>query len=219
MLRGYLAHLEVQKMRAESEAAELLEDSARHNDHLHNERQGPGLKLSDLSIEQPSKPHKPLFKQTMSRPENTMVSNDITQDMGDKSRFDNTRAIIDMLKNDKKSGTKKFETSRLLDMDMSKRILLGNGDDRDIQNINMMIHESPLKYENRPEDDVTIISSRIETNRGYLTCHNTTIELMHSNKKRNRTRDESMRLLHTVQKNKNASTSSFRENTEAKDRT
>ena len=71
-------------------------------------------------------------------------------------------------------------------------------DDRDIDNkeMNLVLHESPLP-KIMYEDEVSIISSRIETNRKL--SQNVTIDGLNSNRKNN-LKDESLRILDSLKR-------------------
>ena len=138
----------------------------------------------------------------------------MTGDIEDKSKFDNTQSILmELLKRDNKVN--KYENSKILDMDVSKRGLANKTDERDLDDkgMNLMIQESPLKFDEL-EDDITYISSRIETNRKF---HNTTIDAIHSTRKSKKLEDEPLKIMQTIRKNKSNNLSAFKENSDIKD--
>lgn len=152
----------------------------------------------------------------MQRPDKTIISNDMTQEYGDKSRFDNTQSILlELFKRDN-TKNRRFETSKIFDMDVSKRINGTRLDDRDLNDMNLLLQESPLKLY-LPEDDITIISSRIETNRKNWQ-NNTTLDLINSTRKMKKLNNDSLRIVQTIKKAKQNNSNIFRDNTEHKDK-
>ena len=208
-VRGYVSREKVKKMK---EVQEMLQQKDKSELHLKDEPWGKGLKLSDLSVEPKTENQIPWFKRTKHK--RTITSNDMTGDIEDKSKFDNTQSILmELLKRDNKAN--KYENSKILDMDVSKRGLANKTDERDLDDkgMNLMIQESPLKFDEL-EDDITYISSRIETNRKF---HNTTIDAIHSTRKSKKLEDEPLKIMQTIKKNKSNNLSAFKENSDIKD--
>lgn len=176
-LRGYITRARVQRMK---DIKSLMDRRSAQRSLNRYSKIGQGLKISDLSVEP-----KPNYRNKDVIITNPMCyqgneSNEVTQDLG-KSRFDHTQSIlIDFLKKDN-SRARKYENSKILnDMD-DTRNEARKYDDRDLNNGEMMMfmQESPLKHE-LYEDDITIISSRIETNRKLA---NTTMDIVSSSRK------------------------------------
>ena len=199
--RGYVSREKVRKMK---EVQEILQQK--------DEPRGKGLRLSDLSVEPKTENQIPCFKHTKHK--KTIISNDITGDIEDKSKFDNTQSILmEFLKRDNKGN--KYENSKILDMDVSKRGMVNKTDERDLDDkgMNLLIQESPLKFDEF-EDDITYISSRIETNRKF---HNITIDAINSTRKSKKPEDESLKIMQSINKNKSNNLSSYKENSDLQD--
>ena len=207
--RGYVSREKVRKMK---EVQEMLQQKDKSELHLKYEPRGKGLRLSDLSVEPKTENQITCFKHTKHK--KTITSNDITGDIEDKSKFDNTQSILmEFLKRDNKGN--KYENSKILDMDVSKRGMVNKTDERDLDDkgMNLLIQESPLKFDEL-EDDITYISSRIETNRKF---HNITIDAINSTRKSKKPEDESLKIMQSINKNKSNNLSSYKENSDLQD--
>ena len=207
--RGYVSREKVRKMK---EVQEMLQQKDKSELHLKDEPRGKGLRLSDLSVEPKTENQIPCFKRTKHK--KNITSNDITGDIEDKSKFDNTQSILmEFMKRDNKGN--KYENSKILEMDVSKRGMVNKTDERDLDDkgMNLLIQESPLKFDEL-QDDITYISSRIETNRKF---HNTTIDAVNSTRKSKKPEDESLKIMQTINKNKSNNLSSYKENSDLQD--
>lgn len=99
----------------------------------------------------------------------------------------------------KEEKEEQMNSEVILDIEQTDR-KLGRRDDRDLNNRELAKHiqESPLRHM-LPEDEISIISSRIETNRKGM--HNSTYDILNSTHK-NRLKDDSSRILESIKKNK-----------------
>lgn len=192
--RGYLARVKVTKQK---EVKEFLNRENKLDIETH-EKIGEGLKLSDLSLTPNAKQENACYNRN-SRKQDFMIS-EIVYKPGD-SKLENSESIL-MDSMFQRGPTKSY----LNDKDNKENIFnkntnkFENGGDRDLNNKEMAIHiqESPLcKY--FPEDEISIISSRIETNRKGF--HNTTIDVFSSARKE-KLKNSSLKIYNQISQNK-----------------
>lgn len=170
-LRGYLIRIKVTKQK---ELKEYLDNKLDFDD---NEKVGQGLKLSDLSISPRSNFKMQNFKRNHKRIDVNTISE--LEYNPAESKLDNSQSYLY-----NKNTCKNYR----------------NEDDRDLNKnqMKMDLQDSPLTRI-LPEDEISVISSRIETNRKG--AHNITLDLLNSTRK-NKLKDESVRIVESIKKNR-----------------
>jgi hypothetical protein len=195
-LRGYCARVRVNK---QIELKDYLENKRDFDD---NEKVGQGLKMSDLSMSPGSN-----FKIMNVKRNQMLIDTNMISELKynpAESKLENSQSIlIDFFNKNGAKNTKNDETSNLFYIENTCRNY-NNEDERDLNKneMNFHMHDSPLTRI-LPEDEISIISSRIETNRKG--AHNTTFEILNSTRK-NKLKDESVRIVESIKKNSTVKT-------------
>lgn len=192
--RGYIARVKVNRQK---ELIEYLKSKSKAEAEQ-NDDFGNSLRLSDLAITPKTNKITNSFKRNKLRKENPVASELVYEPSS--SKFENTHSvIIDILnKGSSKDTNKKFNASNAFELEQIYRGQIV-GDERDLYNheFNINIQESPLTR-CLPDDEISIISSRIETNRKAY--HNSTFEVLNTTK--GKLKDESLRIVESIKKNK-----------------
>jgi hypothetical protein len=187
-LRGYCTRVRVSK---QIELKDYLENKLDFDD---NEKVGQGLKMSDLSMSPGSN-----FKMVNVKRNQMLIDTNMISELKynpAESKLENSQSILIDFFN--KNGAKNANTSNMLYIENTCRNY-NNEDERDLNKnvMNLHMHDSPLTRI-LPEDEISIISSRIETNRKG--AHNTTFEILNSTRK-NKLKDESVKIVESIKKN------------------
>lgn len=191
-LRGYIIRNKVAKQK---ELKEYLDNKLDFDD---DENVGQGLKLSDLSIS----PRTNFKMQNLKRNHKRLDVNTISELEYNpaESKLDNSQSILnDFFTKNGGKNNKREDTSNLLYIENTCKNY-ENEDDRDLNKnqMKMNLQGSPFTRI-LPEDEISVISSRIETNRKG--AHNITLDLLNSTRK-NKLKDESLRIVESIKKNR-----------------
>lgn len=194
-MRGYLAKIRVNKKR-NKELIEMLKNEEVQDED--GEEVGEGLTISDLECSQKRDNLKHNFKRNKKTINENMIS-EVVYNPSD-SKLENTQTMFVELFNreGQNPDTKQQMDSRILDNTLKNAQY---EDDRDLNRAEMKMHlqDSPLTRI-LPEDEISVISSRIESNR-KRNLQNSTIEILNSTRKNN-LKDESVRIVESIKKNK-----------------